>query len=87
MRFSQDCLSATLNAVTSLLVSQSDDMEGKFIGALTLMKPAWVVAVTAGIAVSCIISCLLHLSLLQANHHGSAMSWTLYLHADYIATV
>lgn len=61
MRFPQDCLSATLYAVTSLLISQSDDMGDKLIGASALMGPACVGAVTAGVAVSSFASSSLHL--------------------------
>ena len=77
MRFSQDCLSATLYAVTSLLISQSDDMGDKLIGASALMGPAWVGAVTAGIAVKLfgLMRAAPHL-LLQVNHSAFGKTYS-----------
>ena len=53
MRFSQDCLAATLYVVTSLLISQSDNIGDKFIGAAAVIGPTWAGAVAAGISVGC----------------------------------
>ncbi|CAL5226722.1 g9574 [Coccomyxa viridis] len=52
MRFSQDCLAATLYVVTSLLIAQSDNMGDKFMGAAAVIGPTWAGAVVAGIVVT-----------------------------------
>ena len=53
MRFSQDCLAATLYVVTSLLIAQSDNMGDKFMGAAAVIGPTWAGAVIAGVVVRC----------------------------------
>lgn len=52
MRFSQDCLAATLYLVCSLLISQSNNMGDKFIGCVSLIGPALLAAVIGGCVVS-----------------------------------
>ena len=51
MRFPQDCLAATLYVVASLLISQSNNIGDKFLGAVCVIGPSWAGAVAAGIAV------------------------------------
>ena len=51
MRFPQDCLAATLYVVASLLISQSNNIGDKFLGAVSVIGPSWAGAVAAGIAV------------------------------------
>ena len=51
MRFSQDCLAATLYVVTSLLIAQSDNMGDKFMGAAAVIGPTWAGAIVAGVVV------------------------------------
>ena len=70
MRFSQDCLAATLYVVTSLLIAQSDNMGDKFMGAAAVIGPTWAGAVVAGVVVRC--SC----------HPASsfAVPWLFYRH-------
>ena len=53
MRFSQDCLAATLYVVTSLLIAQSDNIGDKFIGAAAVIGPTCAGAVVAGVTVGC----------------------------------
>ncbi len=52
MRFSQDCLAATLYLVCSLLISQSNNMGDRFIGCVLLIGPASLAAVIGGCVVS-----------------------------------
>ena len=51
MRFPLDCLAATLYVVTSLLISQSNNIGDKFLGAVSAIGPSWAGAIAAGIAV------------------------------------
>ena len=51
MRFPQDCLAATLYVVASLLISQSNNIGDKFLGAVSVIGPSWAGAAAAGIAV------------------------------------
>ena len=51
MRFPQDCLAATLYVVASLLISQSNNIGDKCLGAVSVIGPSWAGAVVAGIAV------------------------------------
>ena len=52
MRFSQDCLAATLYLVCSLLISQSNNMGDKIMGCASLIGPSWLGAIFGGCVVS-----------------------------------
>lgn len=51
MRFSQDCLAATLYLVCSLLISQSNNMGDKLLGCVSLVGPSWLGAILGGCVV------------------------------------
>ncbi len=67
MRFSQDCLAATLYLVCSLLISQSNNMGDKILGCASLIGPAWLGAIFGG----CVVR-MLHNDASHVKHEPAA---------------